>query len=181
MCAFGPVLEGERISLRPPRREDLALYRRWLANPDITRYFLEQFTPSAGQEEEWYVRVSSSTNQVVWRIVLEEQTIGNTGIHGIDWINRHGETGLMIGEMTVWGRGYAGEAVRLRTRYAFEELGLERLGSVSFVTNKRMHRALERSGYRKIGQRHHIAFRDGAWQDAYILEMLREDWPAHGV
>ena len=84
----------------------------------------------------------------------------------------------MIGDTSCWGRGYASEAVRLRTAYAFEELGLERLGSESFVENVRMHRALEKSGYHKIGRQRHYVYRGGAWHDVFLFELLREDWLA---
>ena len=176
MCALGPILRGERISLQPPRLEDLPIYRSWFANLEVTQTLLMRFVPSEKQEEEWYERVSQGDEHVVWRIVADDRTVGNTGIHSIDWINRHGETGLIIGEVAAWGKGYASEAVKLRTAYAFEELGLERLGSESFVVNERMHRALEKSGYQKIGKKRHAVYRSGTWHDVYLFEVLRDDW-----
>jgi RimJ/RimL family protein N-acetyltransferase len=104
--------------------------------------------------------------------------VGNTGIHAIDRFNRRGETGLMIGDRSAWGRGYASEAVRLRTRFAFEELNLERLGSESLVENLAMHRALEKSGYQKIGRKRRYFFKGGQWHDVYVFEVLREEWKA---
>lgn len=178
MCSLGPILRGERINLEPPRLDDLPIYRTWLADQEITRFLLVRFVPSEQQEEEWYERVSKGNEHVVWRIVANEQTVGNTGIHAIDWVNRHGETGLMIGERSAWGKGYASEAVKLRTAYAFEELGLERLGSESLVENEAMHRALEKSGYQKIGTKRHLVYRGGVWHDLYVFELLRDDWLA---
>lgn len=175
---LGPILGGERISLEPPRTEDLATYRAWLANLEVTRYFLRRFAPSEKQEEEWFERVSTAQDSVVWRIVLDGRTIGNCGIHAIDWINRQGVTGLMIGETSQWGKGYASEAVRLRTAFAFDELGLERLESESLAENVAMHRTLEKSGYAKIGRKRHAVHRNGAWLDIYIFEALREEWQA---
>ncbi|MBV9281844.1 MAG: GNAT family N-acetyltransferase, partial [Chloroflexi bacterium] len=72
----------------------------------------------------------------------------------------------------------ASEAVRLRTAYAFQELGLERLESQSFVPNVAMHRALEKSGYQRIGRKRHAVFRGGAWHDLVMFELLRDDWLA---
>ena len=175
---LGPTLRGERISLEPPRLEDLPTYRSWFANLEVTHTLARIFAPSEKGEEAWYERVSSSDESVIWRIVAEDRTVGNTGIHGIDWINRHGETGLMIGEMSEWGKGYASEAVKLRTAFAFNELGLERLGSQSFVENVPMHRALEKSGYQKIGRMRHYFYRDGTWHDVYAFEVLRDEWRA---
>lgn len=173
---LGPTLRGQLISLEPTRHDDLALYRSWFANMDITRYLLRRFVPSEKEEEQWYERVSTADDSVVWRIAVNDKTIGNTGIHSIDWINRHGDTGLMIGDSSEWGKGYASEAVKLRTSFAFNQLGLERLGSSSFTQNLGMHRALEKSGYQKIGCMRHYIFRDGGWHDLYVFELLREEW-----
>lgn len=178
MCSFGPILRGELISLEPPRTEDLPTYRQWLADGEVTRYLLTRFVPSEKQEDEWYERVSSATDSVVWRIVAGGQTIGNTGIHHIDWISRQGSTGLMIGASDQWGKGFASDAVRARTAFAFDELGLERLESESFVANTGMHRALEKSGYQKIGRKRRCIFRGGEWHDLYMFEVLREEWLA---
>lgn len=176
---FGPVLRGKGLSLEPPRLDNLALYCGWFADVDVTRYMLVRFPASLQQEEEWYTSMARSTSDVVWNIVVDGEIIGNTGIHSIDWISRHGSTGSVIGNRSMWGKGYGSESVRLRTAYAFEELGLERLESESFADNVAMHRALEKSGYRKFATRSHYVYRGGRWHDCYLFEVLREEWAAH--
>ena len=39
-----------------------------------------------------------------------------------------------------------------------------------------MKRALLAAGYREIGIRRQEHFRDGAWHDVWLGELLREDW-----
>jgi RimJ/RimL family protein N-acetyltransferase len=175
---FGPILRGESISLEPPQPEYLDTYRGWLADLDVTRYLLVRFPPSEKQEEEWYERQASSEATAIWAIVLEGRPIGSTGLHNIDWINRHASSGMLIGDRSQWGKGYASQAVALRTAFAFRELGLERLETESFAVNAPMHRALEKSGYRKIGLKRRYAYRGGVWHDAYIFELLRDEWLA---
>jgi len=115
---------------------------------------------------------------IVWGIAREGRTIGAAFIVGIDWMNRQAETTLMLGDRSAWGQGFATEAVRLRTRYAFQELGLERLESNSVADNIGMHRALERSGYRNIGRKRHCFYRHGIWRDRFMFEVLRAEWLA---
>ncbi|GAC1318952.1 MAG: GNAT family protein [Chloroflexota bacterium] len=175
---FGPILRGEIVSLEPPCHDDLHLYPRWLANRQVTDTLLRQFVPSPQQEEEWFNNAAADQCGVTWRIVAAGRAIGGTGIHGIDWINRHGITGLFIGETSEWRKGYAREAVGLRTAYAFRDMGLERLESESMVDNIGMHRALEKAGYAKIGRRRHYIYRNGQWHDVFIFEVLRDEWMA---
>ncbi len=87
-------------------------------------------------------------------------------------------TGIIIGERDEWGKGYAGEAMRLRTRYAFRELGLEKLITTVMAPNEASRRALERAGYRQCGtyRRHFLV--DGQWHDVWIGEIFETDWEA---
>jgi [ribosomal protein S5]-alanine N-acetyltransferase len=173
---LGPTLRGEKISLEPTNRNELDLYRQWFMDTEITRYLTMRFVPSEKGEEEWYERIASDDSGIFWNIVAGGRTVGNTAIATISWIDRHAITGLIIGDRSEWGKGYASEAVKLRTGFAFGELGLERLESESFVENAPMHRALEKSGYQKIGRRRHYFYRGGHWHDVYIFELLRTEW-----
>ncbi len=176
---FGPALRGDRISLEPPRREDLSLHRAWHADLEVFRYLAPLHGPSTpAQMEHDYEELATYERTIAWGIAREGQTIGAAFIVGIDWMNRQAETTLMLGDRSAWGQGYATEAVQLRTRYAFQELGLERLESNSVADNIRMHRALERSGYRNIGRKRHCFYRHGNWHDRFMFEVQREEWLA---
>lgn len=164
------------MSLEPVRPEDVPLINRWWALPEVNLFWPGAGVPSLRQTEEWYERSARSEDSIVWVLRVNGTTIGQTFLGPIDWQNRHARSGVMIGDTSQWGRGYGSESVQLRTDYAFGELGLERLESESVAGNVGMHRALERSGYRKIGRRRHVFYRGGTWQDAFLFELLREEW-----
>lgn len=172
---FGPIVQGERVMLAPPEEEDVAVFTAWFADMRVTRTLMHPFARSIAQEKDWFEAAAADHNRVVWKIVAGEQAIGTTTLR-VDWLNRQGMSGLLIGAVEEWGKGYATEAVRLRTTFAFGELGLERLGSESYGGNIGMHRALERSGYRAIGRKRRAAYSDGSWHDLIIFELLREEW-----
>ena len=66
--------------------------------------------------------------------------------------------------------------MRLRTAYAFEQLGLEKVFTAAFVGNTASRRAMERVGYREVGVHRRHFFRHGRWHDLWVAELLREDW-----
>lgn len=175
---LGPILRGNLITLEPPQLEDLDTFRAWFAKPDVTRFLLVRLPPSREQEEEWYRKMADDHARVVWKIVAEGQAIGTTALHEIDWINRHATSGTIIGDNGQWGKGFGSEVVRLRTKFAFEELGLERLETHSMAENRRMHRCLEKSGYQKIATRRRYTYFENSWHDAFIFELLRDEWTA---
>ena len=48
---FGPIIEGARVRLEPPRPEWSPTYQRWLADMEVTRYLIQRNPPSLRQEE----------------------------------------------------------------------------------------------------------------------------------
>src|SRR3954470_21096287 len=124
---YGPHIEGARVALAPPWPSYVDDYLRWFSDPAVTRYLNLRNPPSREQEEEFLRRMAAADTEVFWAILVGERHIGSPGIHGLDWRNRTAHTGIVIGERDCWGQGYATEAMRLRTAYAFNELGLETL------------------------------------------------------
>jgi len=68
--------------------------------------------------------------------------------------------------------------MRLRTHYAFRELGLETVTTRVVIANEASRRGLERAGYRQAGVLRHHYLVDGRWHDAWIGEILRDEWEA---
>jgi len=175
---FGPVIEGQRIRLEPPRREHALAYQRWFADMEVTRYLLHRNPVTLRQEEGYLEKAAEDPHRVLWGIVLKEsgKLIGATVLEKIDWRNRDAESGIMIGDKNEWRRGHASEAMRLRTAYAFMELGLRKVWTGVWLPNHGSRRALEKAGYRQCGLMRRQAFVDGQWLDVWLGEARREDW-----
>jgi RimJ/RimL family protein N-acetyltransferase len=173
---FGPVLKGEKVTLRPGREDDAERFVAWFADVEVTRHLNRRMAVALHQEQEFLKRIGESKDDVWWMIDAEGKAIGATGIHGIDWLNANGTTGIVIGEKDCWGKGYATDAMRLRTRYAFRELNLHKLITEVDTDNPASRKALERNGYRTVGVRREQSFGEGKWHDRWIGEVLRSDW-----
>jgi [ribosomal protein S5]-alanine N-acetyltransferase len=176
---LGPTIVGRTVTLAPIKSEHLAHYLEWFADPEVTRFLSRDMSVTLKQEEEWLDQVSRSETDVAWGLFVEGQHIGGTGITQIDWRNRRAVTGTIIGDKSWWGRGIASESMSLRTRYAFEELGLEKLMTNVSEGNVASRRALEKAGYQTVGIYRHHVFRHNRWWDTWIGEILRDEWLAH--
>jgi RimJ/RimL family protein N-acetyltransferase len=175
---LGPVIEGTLVTLVPMDPSHLQDFVRWSHDRTGMRYLALSHPLTLADEERWYERVSSAGDVVVWSILREGRHIGSTALEGIDWRNRNATSGIWIGDTDEHGKGYGKEAMRLRTAYAFEELGLEKVITTAFTDNIASIRALERAGYRQCGLRRHQVFRGGRWLDQWLGEILREEWLA---
>lgn len=171
-------LRGERVQLVPLDKEwHLENYVRWFNDPEVIRYLDRVMPLTRLEEEEFFDRVSRDRDTVIWAIHDEsDRHIGGTGLHAIDWRNRSATSGIVLGDTTIWGRGYATEVMRLRTQWAFEELGLHRIESECFADNAAVIRCLEKSGYKQIGTSRKRRWRAGGWHDCILWEILDEDY-----
>ena len=173
---FGPVLRGEKCTLRPSRKEELSIYQRWFEDPEVL-YFTPRPGPfSDAQEAEWFDRAGEDPNAIQWVIEVDGKPVGFTGIHGINWRHGNGETGIAIGDKSLWHKGIASDAMVLRTAFCFRELNLHKIRTRVFMQNEASKRALQKAGYRESGIQREEMYKDGSWHDIWMGEVTREDW-----
>lgn len=168
----------EKVYLRPLEKGDLLLCCRWINDPEVRQYLASQNLPSLQKEEGWYDSLQKSDKDLVLVITDKSNhtSIGIVGLHNIDWRNRFGTTGAIIGEKEFWEIGYGTEAKLLLLKYAFDTLGLEKIGSSVLATNPRSKAYLEKTGYREEGCRRRHFLVDGKKVDDYIMAIFREDF-----
>jgi RimJ/RimL family protein N-acetyltransferase len=170
-------LRGERVRLVPSEAgHHLENALRWLNDPEITNLLDVYWGVTRGEEVAFFERIESQRdNDLHWAILNEnDRHIGFIGLHKIDWRNRSAQGGLFIGERSVWGLGYAADAVNTRTRFAFEQLGLHRIEG--HTLNPAMRRVYEKCGYRHEGTARKLRWRNGQWLDAERYAILEEDY-----
>lgn len=175
---YGPVIRGSNFLLRPPREEEAEAMIAWFGDPEVTARLKLRFPPSLEMERDFLRKQAADPNCVFWAIEHEGRIIGVTAITAIDWPHRRGQTGTLIGDRSAWGKGIAREMMKLRTTYAFEELGLNKLHSGYLEGNEASARAQAAAGYREIGRSRQHFWREGRWLDLVHTELLRDDWEA---
>jgi RimJ/RimL family protein N-acetyltransferase len=173
--------EGERVRLVPlDKARHLENLHAWMNDPDVTETILSGNVPLARvTQEEFIERVSATAGphppEVVFAVeTLAGEHIGICGLHQIDY--RHGvaHSGTIIGPAEARGKGYGAEVARLRTRYAFEVLGLRMLISEIFVENTASLRMLARAGYREVARIPRRYWKRGAFRDVVLMVAERE-------
>jgi ribosomal-protein-alanine N-acetyltransferase len=170
-------LRGERVRLVPSERSlHLENALRWFNDPEITATLEFHDGITRRQEEAFFDMIEAQREtDLHWAIHDEsERHIGFIGLHGIRWRHRSATGGLLLGERDAWGRGYATDAVRVRTRFAFEELGLHRVEG--HTINPAMCRVYEKCGYRREGVARAKLWRGGRWHDATFYAILEGDY-----
>ncbi len=168
--------EGELVRLVPLERErHLENCLRWVNDTELTETTLMGDLPISRLAEEEFFETMAKASQTPADVVLAVETregqqhIGVAGLHSINWRQGTAQTGTIIGEAEFRGRGYGRDASRLRTRYAFEVLGLRLLLSEVFAENTASLRMLKSSGYREVGRIPRRYWKRGAYRDVVLL------------
>ena len=173
-----PFLVSERLYLRPLDESDLDRCLGWINDSEILSFLGRRTPMSRTMEREWLVGQYKSNTDIPLAIVLkdDDRHIGNTGLHGIDHVNRSAEFGILIGERDAWGQGFGVEAGRTIIDYGFKELGLHRVCLRVFSFNERARRVYAKLGFTQEGTLRESYFRDGQFHDTLVMSILQEEW-----
>ena len=173
--------EGERIRLVPlDKARHLENVLAWMNDPDVTETILSGDMPLArAAEEEFFDKMCATQGPHPPEILFAVETLGGEhiglcGLHRIEY--RHGVavSGTIIGPAEARGKGYGTEAALLRTRYAYEVLGLRMLISHVFAENTASLRMLARAGYREVARIPRRYWKRGAFRDVVLMVAERE-------
>jgi len=174
---INPFLIGKLVYLRPLERSDALLLVEWVNDPEVTRTIL-MFEPKNLQQEEQFIDQANAPDGLGLGIVIKEndKLIGIAGLRPINWRNRHAMFGMLIGDKTEWGKGYATETTALLVRHAFLTLNLNKVWLHVQDNNLPARRAYEKVGFKQEGLLRQDTFREGRYHDCVVMGILREEW-----
>jgi len=147
-----PVLETERLILRPPRETDIPAMQRRFPRWDIVRYLHAEVPwpyPDDGAATH-YEKIRADTarrSQSFWAITLkggDDELIGLISLWGDDGVKRD-QRGFWL-DPEYWGRGLMTEAANRVTDYALVDLGWPHLWLSNAEANLASHRVKEKQG-----------------------------------
>jgi RimJ/RimL family protein N-acetyltransferase len=173
-------IKGKIVTLRAPEISDVPELNRWSNDPEIWNMLGGWHFPfSSRSTEEWVKnrKDNNLTDQVFCIDTPDEGIIGTANIVSIDWKNKNAFHGMMIGKPNLRGRGYALDALYAIMRYAFMELGLQRLDGDMISYNQRsIDFYLRKGGWKQEGVRRNWFFRNDKYHDKVIVGVTRDDY-----
>ena len=82
----------------------------------------------------------------------------------------------MIGDKSVWNKGYGTETMQMLLQHGFETLNLNRLYLRVYSTNPRAIRAYEKADFIMEGTLREAVYKHGKYSDVHIMSVLRSEW-----
>ncbi len=172
------VQEGERLYLRPVELEDLDRgWLNWINDPQISYYILAS-GPTERAELEKFYRESQPPTAYMFAICdkSNDKYVGNARLSEVDQKNRKCLYGRLIGDVDYRGKGYGTEVLTMLLRYAFVELGMNRVHSIALAGNEMSLRNNEKVGMKREGILRQALFWRGEFHDVVKLAMLRTEF-----
>jgi RimJ/RimL family protein N-acetyltransferase len=111
------------------------------------------------------------------RTLAEDKLIGFFGLY-VELIHSEAWVGIGIGERDFWSKGYGTDMMNVCLRYAFLELGVERVSLGLHEYNPRALRSYEKAGFKLEGRTRQDVMREGKRTDTFWMGILRDEWMA---
>ncbi|MGB5990062.1 MAG: GNAT family protein [Marinifilaceae bacterium] len=105
-----------------------------------------------------------------------DKIVGYTSVSDIDHINKSCFwSGIKISP-DFSGRGFGTQIALLILKYVFEELGMERCIGKCLKSHDVAKKLMEKVGYKVEGLQRHIIYKNGEFNDQYLLSILKEEY-----
>ncbi|WP_449403544.1 GNAT family N-acetyltransferase [Exiguobacterium artemiae] len=175
-----PELNTTRLQLIEVTPEHGPALFHILSNADVTRFY--GMDPLREQEDalhiiESFKQTFDSRQGIRWGMVIRDSGtfIGTIGLNHLSLYSKKAEIGFEL-DPAHWRRGYAAEAIEAVLTYAYETLGLYRMGAVTFLENRASIQLLTRIGFEEEGMLRGYLFQGGTSHDGRIFSLLKPDY-----
>jgi RimJ/RimL family protein N-acetyltransferase len=181
MNATSPQILTTRLCLMPFGKEHLTeRYVAWLNDPEVVRYSEQRHRRHTLDSCAAYVESFRGTPNHLWAILCVADGrlhVGNANAY-VDTHNGLADVGIMIGEKSHWGRGYAKEAWMGICDCLFRQLRVRKVTAGTVAANKGMLGVMESAGMVPDGTRLKHYQMDGHEVDVVHAALFRDDWLA---
>ena len=169
-----PVINGQKVSLRPITDGDTDLIVRWRNDPAVYSFFIFRQTFTPEMHRDW-LETKVKTGKVIQYIILageDHLPVGSVYFRDVDTLHSSAEYGIFIGEEWARNRGFGSETARLFTRFGLDVLGLHRISLKVLGGNDIARRSYEKAGFVCEGTARDMVYLDGEYRDVVFMSIL---------
>jgi [ribosomal protein S5]-alanine N-acetyltransferase len=180
-----PVLETERLILRPITVADADEVFEYGSDPEVTKYMIFPTHTTLADSIMWLETVPDSfakRERMTFAITLKAdgKFIGSSGFHDISPKHHRLMMGYVLSR-NYWGNGYMTEAVREMILFAFEDMGMHRVAATCDYDNIRSARVMDRCGMTLEGVLRDYEVRRGKFIATKSYAILKKDYEKRQV
>jgi RimJ/RimL family protein N-acetyltransferase len=122
-----------------------------------------------------YIKYGKET-LFLFAIEVNNQVIGRVELGRVDYTNKSGAVGIVIGKENDRNSGYGTKAMMLILNYAFNELNLNRVFSEVYCFNIASQNLMERVGFFLEGTMRQNEYHFGKYTDMFLFSILSKEY-----
>ncbi len=168
------MLEGRCVNLRVMEKEDLPLLSEWFNKPEV----FGEYNPLHQTSKMDLEKIFESPNEMKL-FIIEKKDGSKIGFISHFYVLHIAGRQQEIGYSLVpdeRSKGHCTEAVKIMVDYLFLSRDIERIQAQTDPRNLASQKVLEKAGFKKEGILRKNLFSRGAWVDAHIFSIIREEW-----
>lgn len=178
LCAKIPVIETERIRIRPMQIADATMMYVYMSDPEVSKY-LTWFPHAHLDDTVRYAAMAtfSARNGGIAEWVFEYKenslVIGNGGFTAYDVVHKSAEVFFILSR-EYWNKGLMTEILRALLGFAFNQ-GLNRIEAQCLAENKTSQALLIKLGFTKEGVLRQKMFIKRKYRDIIVFGLLKKE------
>lgn len=174
------ILTGEKVILRQCTMDDVTDdYVQWMNKPIINQYLESRYVVQTKETVAQYVQHNiDADDELLFAMISKEDNVHLGNFHlTFNLPHKRCFIAYVIGRDGYWGRGIATEAIKLATRWIFENFDVARLDGGLYSLNVGSLKAVEKAGWKQEGiRRKWCLLDDGTRDDEIEVGILREEY-----
>jgi RimJ/RimL family protein N-acetyltransferase len=177
-------MDGKLVRLRAYEKSDLDAVMKWINDEEVTDFLGGEMLiyPVSSVAEEKFIETAAASSDKQKNFVIEtlaeQRYIGAISFNVIDWQSRHAGIGIVIGDKSLWGKGYGTDAMRVMMHLAFDKMNLHRLWLHVRDYNARAIASYEKCGFKREAVLREDHFARGRYHHTIVMGILESEYRA---
>jgi diamine N-acetyltransferase len=175
------TLKGSLIRLRAIEPEDLDILFLWENDQKIwqvsntlapfSRLVLREYLSQAQQDI-----FQAKQLRLVIESIEDNKAVGLIDLFDFDPHHQRAGIGIMIGDSSEWGKGFAKEALKILLKYVFTVLLLNQVYCSIGESNIASLNLFKNAGFRITGIKEKWNRSSSGWSNEWFLQITSDDW-----
>jgi RimJ/RimL family protein N-acetyltransferase len=164
------------IRFRAIEYKDLELLSKW--RNELKHLFREYRDINETHQRQWFESIVKDKRFIHFAIdVWDGQwlLIGSCNLSSINWVDRHAEYGIYIGDPEWRGKGAGVKSMVKLMCVAFYELNMHTVRGEAYEFNPVL-RIDFKFGFKEVGRWREAKYHDGRYWDSVLMDITRKEW-----